>query len=206
MNNNSKFQSVVQGKARWLFALFALLTLGVVEMWAAEGVPKQISKDTAYIITPAISTKDTIYLKHEDIKPTETWWNKNSGNLIQAILVLILGAGISWLTTTIDGRKERMMKKQEKIADKAIEIEENIYSLLIDIRNTPSPKEREQLLNEFAAHLQKAELIMPTLLINAANDIYNYYLDLANDQEQIQRTDTENNLFENYKYLYNQKV
>ena len=32
-NKHSNFQSVVQGKVRWLFAIFALLTLGVVEMW-----------------------------------------------------------------------------------------------------------------------------------------------------------------------------
>ena len=32
-NNNSKFKSVVRSKARWLFTLFALLTLGVGQMW-----------------------------------------------------------------------------------------------------------------------------------------------------------------------------
>ena len=32
--NLFNLKSIVQGKVRWLFALFALLTLGVVEMWA----------------------------------------------------------------------------------------------------------------------------------------------------------------------------
>ncbi len=33
-NKHSFFQSIVQSKARWLFTLFALLTLGVGQMWA----------------------------------------------------------------------------------------------------------------------------------------------------------------------------
>ncbi len=33
-NKHSNFKSIVQQKARWVFTIFALLTLGVGEMWA----------------------------------------------------------------------------------------------------------------------------------------------------------------------------
>lgn len=35
-NKHSNFQSIVQSKARWLFTLFALLTLGIGQMWGAS--------------------------------------------------------------------------------------------------------------------------------------------------------------------------
>ena len=35
-NKHSNFKSIVQSKARWLFTLFALLTLGVGQMWATD--------------------------------------------------------------------------------------------------------------------------------------------------------------------------
>ena len=204
--NNSKFQSVVQGKVRWLFALFALLTFGGGQMWAEEGVPKQISKDTAYIITPTISTKDTIYLKYEQSQTaTKSSWDIYGG-IFQSILLLVLGAGISWLTTTLDNRKERKLKKQEKIADKAIEIEERIYSLLMDIRNTQDNKERKRLLRLFVPQLQKAELTMRTPLYQAAHNLYSYYLDVANDANQVQHTEVEEMLLETYKAYFNQRV
>ena len=191
---------------RIVLILFTILTLSVGQMWAAETQTKTNTKqkftkaDTAYIITPTISTQDTIYLKHEDTSSKETWWQRNGGSLIEALAVLLLGAGISMFTTYLNARSESKRKKQEKILDESIEIEKNIYNQFIAIRNEQDNARREELLDKIEIQIQQAELTMRTPLQLAANNLLNFYSQGGGNE--IDAIVEEKRLLEEYKHLF----
>ncbi len=194
---------------KWLLLSFVLSITSLNPMWAAESTKQdkgQANKqpDTAYIITPTISTQDTIYLKHEDVRLPETWWGQNGGNLIQALLVLLLGAGITWLTSTINAGNERKRKKQDKIVDDAIKIEKQIYTQIIAVRNAQDTNNREQLLDHLSVQLQEAELTMRTPLYLAASNILNFYRE--NKELDVDTMSLERDLLEDYKRLFSQQA
>ncbi|GEM_PF-3061663 len=220
--NLLNLKSIVQSKVRWLFALFALLTLGVVEMWAAEGVPKQIPKDTAYIITPTISTLDTIYLKYEDARYTEpNWWSKHSGEMVQLILALLLGSGVAILTTKLNNGYEQQrenrrlaheehqleralrQQRQEYIIAEGVKREHQLFELILDIQNIEVIDTKKQLLEKFGLLLQKSRLDVRTELYRLANNIYTYNERVVNGKQDRDEYREKNDIDRYYEMFNN---
>ena len=204
-NLKLNFKSIVHNKARWLVATL-LLTLGVGQMWAAEkeNTIQNIAKqDTAYIITPNISTQDTIYLKHEDLKPVEKGWWELYGGVLEALLAVLAGAGVSWFTTWYNGMQDQKRKDQEAhykrreiITEKGIEKEHELYYLLWDIKNA-APEKMTALVDAFPEHLDKAKLDILPPLYYLANDMYVYYRSLV-DGEEVRTDEKEQAFFDQY--------
>lgn len=184
-----------------LSTLLCLLLLGLGFSQQAWGEGKQEPKggwqaaDTAYVVTPTISTQDTLYLKYEDAKATtSTWWERYGG---QAILLTIIGAGITLFTTWLTNKQERKRRKQDKKDEQAVETEKNIYKLIVALRNAKDDsraKARRQLLVE----LQEAELTMRTPLYLTAAQILTLYQN-EEDAGALNQLLEEQKLLEQYK-------
>ena len=153
-----------------------------------------------YIYTPDLSTQDTIYLKHQDTTPAGSWWQRNGWNLIQAALLLVLGALMSLFTGQVSASIERKRRKQELIEGKAIEIEKNIYKQFVALRNTQSDDERSKLLQQTESLLNEAELSMRTELYMASCNLLNFYTTYSQDDAESMAK--EEALFAEYKKLY----
>ena len=206
------------------FFLALLLTCGVGLLPAATGMEKQApvqgkqKMDTAYIVTPTLSTQDTIYLKHENTTPKESWWKAHSGDVIISLLelavALVLGAGVSLLTTRLNNKEERYREKarlenellrqrQLLITTAGIQKEHDIYARLLEIKNAEGD-ERTRLLNDFPRMLETAKLDILPALYNTANDMYVYYCSIddasgykGSDAEEQEFLDTYYNEFTN---------
>jgi hypothetical protein len=194
---------------RYAAMLIMLLTLGVGQMWSADGdnadsqnVQSVTCSTPQYIYTPNLSTQDTLILKHQDTTPAGSWWQRNGWNFIQAALLLLLGALMSLLTGLVSSQIERKKKKQEMIEGKAIEVEEKIYQWFVKIRNAEDEATREKLLLQVDLQLNEAELTMRTPLYLSAVDLRNFYT--TYNLDDAESTEREEALFAKYKTLYRQ--
>ena len=181
---------------RYAGMLIMLLTLGVGQMWAEKGETKDTKartiQDTTYIITPNISTQDAIYIKHEDINPTEkTWWEKYGG-VIESLLAVLAGAGVSLLTTWLKDRQEEKRfeqelhnKRQISITDEGIKKEHEIYYSLLEIQNESDNEKIKAALQTFKLQLDKAKLDMTPSLYLLANDMYVYFITHADGDRDM---------------------
>ena len=201
--------SLPQRFGRYAAMLFMLLTLGLGQMWGADGdaTDSQNAQSVTYstpqyIYTPNLSTQDTLILKHQDTTPAGSWWQRNGWNFIQAALLLVLGAMMSLITGQVSARIERKKKKQEMIEGKAIEVEEKIYQWFVKIRNAADEATREKLLLQVDLQLNEAELTMRTPLYLAAVDLRNFYT--SYNLDDAESTEREEAMFAKYKTLYRQ--
>lgn len=203
------------------FFLALLLTCGVGLLLAATGMEKQATvqgkqkMDTAYIVTPTLSTQDTIYLKHENTTPKESWWKAHSGDVIISLLelavALVLGAGVSLLTTRLNNKEERYREKarlenellrqrQLLITTAGIQKEHDIYARLLEIKNAEGD-ERTRLLNDFPRMLETAKLDILPPLYELANDMYVYYYNIANGID-VRTDEAEQEFFDRYYLIF----
>lgn len=181
-----------------LFLLLIALSFGFSSQ--AWGSGKQEQKgwqaaDTAYVVTPTISTQDTLYLKYEDAKATATTWWERYG--CQAILLTIIGAGITLFTTWVTNKQERKRRKQDLKDEQAIETEKKIYNLIVALRNA-TDKNREDAIHKLAIELQEAELTMRTPLYLTAAQILTLYQN-GGDSDALNQLPEEQMLLEQYK-------
>ena len=188
-----------------LLTTLLLLTLGVGQMWGAkEDSNPRTAQDTAYIITPNISTQDAIYIKHEDIKPVEKTWWEIYGGVVESLLAILAGAGVSLFTTWLKDRQEEKRfeqelhnKRQMTITDEGIRKEHEIYYSLLDIQNESDNVKIQTVLQSFKLQLDKAKLDMTPSLYLLANDMYVYFRGrLAGTEDRDEQQ--EQQMFEKY--------
>ncbi len=186
------------GRLSTLFLLLLALSFGFnQEAWAGSKQEPEgwQAADTAYVVTPTISTQDTLYLKYEDAKATtSTWWERYG---CQAILLTIIGAGITLFTTWVTNKQEGERKKQDKKDEQAIETEKKIYNLIVALRNAGEDK-REGFINKLSIELQEAELTMRTPLYLTATQILTLYQN-GEDSDALNQLPKEQMLLEQYK-------
>ena len=200
-NNNSKFKSIVRSKARWLVALLALLTLGGGQMWGQQrGHPMEEERlpiphhrvDTTIVYTPDLSTADTIYLRYDKLESDMSNWVEVGRDIV----ILLLGAFITFLTTIVTQNRERKYKKHDLITDDAIAKEQEVFDLIIQIKNTTNPHQKKTLLEKLDVLLQKSQLLMEPELRKIARDIYTYYYEIHNNPDVVPIKEKERELIE----------
>lgn len=195
----------VNGFAKLLITLTLLLTLSMGQMGAETYQEKETAEqNTTYIITPNISTQDTIYIKHEEANLTSNSWWDIYGNSILAIVTLLLGAGITWFTSLLTRKQERSYEKQEKIINEALQTEKEIYFKMIEIKNADNLEQTQTLLAEFKLQLQKARLAMRPELRATARDFFTHFHNIALDPQTSRNTEKEEEILEKYYELYKQ--
>jgi len=91
---------------KWLLCSIVMLMVGGHIAYAvntqakpSDGAQLKINSDTSYIVTSNLSTKDTIYVKHEDTTAsTTTFWDKYGNTItgiLEALLALFSGIGVA---------------------------------------------------------------------------------------------------------------
>lgn len=220
VNRRSRLMSV-QGTCSFCLTKFLttllLLTLAVGQIDAQknENTIQNIAKqDTAFIITPNISTHDTLYLKHEDAKAIEqTWWDLHSNEIVQLIIALLLGGGVALLTTRLNNQQE--LKREEQRISKELKLqqqlfvmtegvkrEHQLYEALLDIQNAKTLAEMSQLTDAFAIQLDKAQLDIRDTLYRTANNMHAYYSRLAAGTIE-KDPEREKRYFDQYREIFN---
>ena len=203
---------IVKALSRAVAVFTLLLTLGVAEMWAEEDIgagthgrakPPIKPTDTAVVITPTISTQDTLYLKHEAVQSGKESNGMNTA-LWMSLITLILGAGITILTTWLNSKRDLRYRKQEKLDDEIKTTEKDIYYQLIDIKNATTDKQRLVLLEDFNIRLQKARLYIRPSVRAIARDMMVYFFEIATDNQVVRQPEKEEMLLDNYYEIFKQ--
>jgi len=203
-----------------LSTLLFLILLGLGfsgQAWADNSYRSnsvQTDLDTSYIVTANLSTKDTIYVKHEDATIADTsWWAQNRdiiGGIIQALLALLAGAAVSWCTSKMNAKQERKKMEQEsrfrrenRIMEYGIEREREIYQKIVAIQAVLNLEGSNVsgLVDELKNLILVNKPDMQKQSFQAANDIYTYFT-MVMSGTMPRSTVEEKNLLDKYCAAY----
>ncbi len=137
-------------------------------------------KDTLLIKSNQFFKGDTIYVKHEDKTCKEpTIWDK-MGRLIEAILSLLVGGGVAWITSCINTRAESKRMRftfNQARKNEMLQTEENVYSKLRQLQHIAKQEKSEEAdaqINDVDSFLNANRLHMRKSTYLAAYDIFTY--------------------------------
>lgn len=201
-----------------LFLLLALCLGFSQQAWGVESSSMLSEQgcgiDTSYIVTTNLSTKDTIYIKHEDTSITSSsWWEQNKGfifGILQVLLGAILGVGATLLTNYINAKKEERRLEYELsnhlqtiIAEEGVAKEQDIYSYFVNIPIAfDEGNDVVSLLDEMARKLDRYKIDIRPCLYADSLEWHTYWTNIVYGANEVRDTSIEKQLTDNFYKNY----
>lgn len=150
-------------------------------------------KDTLLINSNQFVHGDTIYIKHEDKTCKElTIWDK-WGRLIEALLSLLVGGGVAWITSYINTNAEKEKLKIIRETDRKnsqLHMEKELFrqlkNLAVVLTDERNP-DVESALAELSTKLNDYQISIRPELFEIGNNFYAYLLKIHESKISVDR-------------------